>query len=318
MNHGENEITLYELRKQHPQLTEKAIVDYVNGLEVLDDHLRFRNQINNSFLTRIWDSITARTAQRQQVIDINFTTALKTVSVWLQDIQLSQADSDIAIAHIAKKLRETRAGLMGLQQRHQELAEKVEAIDQSLEIFQIQVDNRFTELESRIQQVDARTLASTHLEQVFDKWQAGRLNTYPLLARLYLVIDELHWGDFGTYCRSRWKSSEVDNFIEQLVNKACSQMRQDLKGDISEITLSKEWLSPIIALPKELREVLGYLTDWASPQTTPVTWTIRNTALAESSVLTPNKIFPGVFSGQHAINHLMYEHKRRMQISYDY
>ncbi|MBW4503851.1 MAG: YjcZ-like family protein [Scytonema hyalinum WJT4-NPBG1] len=314
-NDGDNSTTLNELRRLHPQLTEKAIVDYVNGLEVLRDHLRFGDQTNNEFLTRIWDSITGRIAQRRQIIDGNITNSLETVSVWLQDIQLHQGESDIAVAQLAGKLKETRTGVMRLQEGHNELAEDVQAIAQDVDRLQIQVQDHRIELESQIRQVNAGRLASTHLEQVFDKWQAKRLNNYPPLARLYIVIDELYWGYFGTYCRSQFGTSEVHQLMEQLLDKALTQMERDLGGDFSQLMLPKEWLSPIENLPEESREVLSYLSNWADPQTAPVTSAIRNAALLESGL--PDD-FPRVFSGEHAVNHLMYENKKRIQRTNDY
>ncbi|WP_375504480.1 diguanylate cyclase regulator RdcB family protein [uncultured Nostoc sp.] len=305
-------MTLDELRRLHPQLTEKAIVDYVNGLEVLNDHLRFHDQTNNEFLTRIWDSITGRTAQREQIIDGNITNSLKTVSVWLQDIQLHQGESDIAVTRLAGKLKETRTGVMRLQERHNELAKDVQVIAHHVDRLQIQVQEHWIELESKIRQVNAGRLASTHLEQVFDKWQAERLNNYPPLARFYIVIDELYWGYFGTYCRSQFGISEVHELMEQLRNKGWTQIKQDLGGDVSQLMLPEEWLSPIQELPKELREVLIYLSNWADLQTAPVTWAIRNAALLKSGL--PHD-FPRVFSGEHVINHLMYENKKRIQFN---
>lgn len=315
-NDRDNQNTLDELRTLHPQLTEKAIVDYVNGLEVLDDHLRFRDQTNNKFLTRIWNSITGRTAQHQQIIDGNITTSLKTVSVWLQDIQLHQGESDIAVTRLAGKLKETHKGVKLLKERHRNQAENVQAIAQDVDRLQIQIRDHRINLEHQIKQVNAGRLASAHLEQVFDKWQAEWFNNYPPLVRLYITIDELYWGHFGTYCRYQFGTSEVHQLMEQLLHKALIQMKQDLEGDVSRLMLPKEWLSPIQNLPKELREGLSYLSNWADPQTSTVTWVIRNAALLDESGLPDG--FPRVFSGEHAINHLMYENKKRIQHNNDY
>ncbi|BAY48049.1 hypothetical protein SAMD00079811_56680 [Scytonema sp. HK-05] len=310
-NDGDNPITLDELRKLHPQLTEKAIVDYVNGLEVLDDHLRFRDQTNDKFLTRIWDNITGRTAQRQQIIDRSITTNIKIVSIWLEDIQLYQAKSDIATAHLARKLKETRQGVMLLQEQHKKQAENVQKIKQRLEQFEIQVDKRWTKLESEVQYLSAKA----HLDQVSTKWQARQLKKYPPLAGLYLMIDELYWGNFGIYCRKEFGTSEVHQLMEQLGDKALILMKTDLKGDVSQLMFPEEWLSPIQNLPEESREALSYLSNWADSQNAPVTWAIKNAALLESGF--PDD-FPRVFSGEYAINHLMYENKKRIQRNNDY
>ena len=308
---GDNTTMLDQLRKLHPQLTEKAIVDYVNSLEVLDDHLRFRDKTNNKFLTRILDSITGRTAQSQQIIDRNIATNIKIVSVRLEDIELYQGESDIYIARLADKLKETLTGVMRLQERQNKLAEDVQATKQHLEQFEIQVDNRCTRLESEVEFLSAKA----HLDQVFIKWQARYIKKYPPLAGLYLMIDELYWGMFGIYCRKKFGANQVDQLMEQLGDKALILMETNLKGEVSQLMFSKEWLSSIQNLPKESREALSYLSDWADAQTTPVTWAIKNAALLESEL--PDD-FPRVFSGEHAINHLMYENKKRIQRNNDY
>jgi YjcZ-like protein len=310
-NDGDNPTVLNklnELRELHPQLTEKAIVDYVNVLEVSNDHLGLRDQINNEFFTRIWNSITGTTVRRQQIFDRNITNNLEIVSAWLQDIQLYEAKSDIAVARLASKLKETRTGVMRLQERHNELGEKVQAIKQRLEQFEIEVDKRWTRLESEVKHLSAES----HLNRVFTRWQARLFNKYPPLAGLYLMIDELYWGTFGIYCRKEFGTSEVRQLMEQLGHKALILLEAYSKDDVSQLTLPEEWLSPIQKLPEELREVLSYLSNWADSKTAPVTWTIGNTALLKSGL--PDD-FPRVFSGEHAINHLMYENKKRIQFN---
>jgi len=44
MNHSK--MTIEELATAHPQFTEKALIDFVNGIEVVDDHIRFRETQN--------------------------------------------------------------------------------------------------------------------------------------------------------------------------------------------------------------------------------------------------------------------------------
>ena len=72
-------------RRYHPQLTEKAIIDLVNGLEVAGDHLRCRS--TRPLAGRIWHALTGRASREQYLIDINLKTGLEAVTAWVQDIQ---------------------------------------------------------------------------------------------------------------------------------------------------------------------------------------------------------------------------------------
>ena len=110
MNHPAIEFDT--LIKQHPQLTEKALIDFVNGIEVTDDHIRFREGINQSFSSRLLNDLMGQSHLRQQTLDQHFSQSLDTVSSWLQFLQHAQIKSDLAVNKVAEKLAETRAGVM--------------------------------------------------------------------------------------------------------------------------------------------------------------------------------------------------------------
>jgi hypothetical protein len=316
-HNNRNDLTTRNQLELHPQLKEKAIFDYFNGLEVLEDHVRFRNKNNNNLLTRILDSLNGIAVKRQNIIDDNITASLDTVSIWLQDIQRYQAKSDIAVNCLANKLIETRQGVMRLQERHKELREQVQAMYQDINRRLTQVNHDVSSMKSDIQYFNA----NDHLIRVFKKWEREQLKLYPPLARLYIVIDELYWGDFGIYCRSKFGEKKVNELMQDLADKALSQMAKDLKdlGEkdlkglgnyMSQLMFPQKFLNPINDLPEELREVIGYLSDWAEPQIAPVSWAIKKAALRESEL--PDD-FPRVFSGEYAVHYLLYENKRRIQ-----
>lgn len=293
-----------KLSNNHPQIKEKAIFDYVNGLEILGDQLRVRKKINNSFFQRTWNLITGQAAQRQQLIDLNVTTSLNSFSICLQDLQLSQAESDLTIAHLADKLFETREGIMLLKEKQQDLLKNVFE-------FQSKVNYQLEGLKSKVLHTEKGLLGYVHLEQVFDKWGAGHLNVYPPLARLFLVMDELYWGNFGTFCRISPKQEEVNELWKQLENKALVQMKQDLGENIDKIMLFQEWLSPIQSLPEDLREMIVFLSDWAQPENSPVIWAMRDAALPKNYFPKPKVDLPQVLSGDRLIARLIYENKKR-------
>jgi hypothetical protein len=116
------------LIRDHPQLTEKSLIDFINGLEVIDDHIRVRETVNKQFISRVWGDLNGENVLRQQTIDQHVTESLKTVSTWLQCLQQQQIQSDLAIAKIGHKLLETRQGIMVLLEKHNNLQYQVNEI----------------------------------------------------------------------------------------------------------------------------------------------------------------------------------------------
>lgn len=296
-------IQFNSLTRDHPQLTEKALVDFVNGLEVIDDHIRVREKNNNSFVSRLWGDLNGENALRQNTIDQHVTESLKTVSTWLQCLQHQQIQSDLAITKIGTKLLETRRGVMILLDKHNALRHEVEKLLISMD----NMNEKYSQLSIRLEQVDDGRLATQHIEAVFDKWEAGGLNHYPVLIRLFLVFDELYWGDFGHYCRQcGLEHREIKRLVEQLQNKSCIQLKSDwLNGQLP--SHAYDWQS---AIKQELQnvavehcDVIAYLTDEAVNDTMPMLWSLNQLANnPHHNNFLPSKNVPLVLTMQNAIN----------------
>lgn len=292
------------LTRDHPQLTEKALVDFVNGLEVIDDHIRVREITNNKFASRLWGDLNGENALRQQTIDQHVTESLKTVSTWLQCLQHQQIQSDLAIIKIGTKLVETRQGVMILLEKHNALHIEVNQLLVSMD----NMEEKYSQLSLRIEQVDDGRLATQHIEAVFDKWEAGRLNHYPVLIRLFLVFDELYWGDFGHYCRQcGLEHREIQRLTEQVKNKSLIQLKNDwLNGQLPahafdwQLNIKQELQN----LSVEHREVIAYLTDEAINDAMPMLWRLNQLATNphHHNDSLPSKNVPLVLTMQNAIN----------------
>jgi len=290
------------LTRDHPQLTEKALIDFINGLEVIDDHIRVREQSNNQFFTRLWGHVTGESALRQQAIDQNVTESLKTVSTWLQTLQHQQIQSDLALATVATKLSETRHGVMRLQEKHNALRQDVEKL-----LFRMDdMDKKYDQLSERIEQVDGGRLATQQIEAVFDKWQAGCLERYPVIVRLFLVFDELYWGDFGGYCRQRGLAHrEIKRLIEQVQHKALTRLKEDWTsvGLPSVYDWRPDTRQRLQGLPGEYRGLIAYLSDGATNESTPMLWALRQLAnAANPPTRLANSHVPIILTAQNAIN----------------
>jgi hypothetical protein len=300
------------LNREHPQLTDKALIDFSNGLEVIGDHIRVRERNNSSFWARLLSQANGKSALRQQAIDQNITESLKTVSTWLQYLQNQQIQSDLAIAKVANKLSETRQGVMLLSNKHNALQQEVAQLLLAMD----GMDTKYTQLSARLEQVDCGRLASQQIDAVFDKWQAGRLNHYPVLIRLFLVFDELYWGDFGNYCRqSGLQHREIQRLNQQVRDKALIQLKYDwVNSQLPSIAYA--WQTDthfhLQSLATEHREMIAYLTDTAAHKTMPILWIINQLASNTTNTkLLPNINVPIILTAQNTINRFSFDFEAR-------
>ncbi|MEA5554403.1 diguanylate cyclase regulator RdcB family protein [Anabaena cylindrica UHCC 0172] len=301
----DNNAILDKLTQDHPQLSEKAIVDYINGLEVINDQISFNKQIINSdsFLNKLLDSITGKSQQRQLIINQNVATSLEVISVWLQEVECYRIDNDIVITRLTNKLSETRQGVMRLKGR-------VSEIDDRLVQLQNKINLEFTKLNERVH----RTEAKIHVDLVFTKWKKELWLNYPPIVSLYLSIDELFWGDFGTYCRHSADSKKVNEMREYLRDGVLELIEDKIGIKQHELFDLSELLNPICNLQNEEREMLLYLCDWSDFKTAPVTWSIQSYA---SSYTPPHvhKEIPKVLNSNRLCDRLIDEQNERAKFN---
>ena len=297
-----------------PQLKEKALVDFINGMEVSDDLIRVREEVNSGFLSRVWQDLTGGSHARQQQIDKNLEAGLHAVSDWLQVLQHNQVKSDLAITTISKKLVETRQGLMRLQTHHKELKVQVDGLMVHVELL----DKKFSELENKLHQVDAGRLAAQQMEAVYDKWEAGKFHEYPLLARLYLVLDEMYWGDFGVYCRQYdVKTAEIERLIEQVKNKAIIQIKEDMKSMNMDIEQPFTWQQEIGNSLKQLsddrRQALTFLTNYGEQEKMPMPWLFHRYLTVQSDEELDIDNLPYILDASNAVEHMTQNFRTRYE-----
>jgi hypothetical protein len=307
-------ITTNTLISEHPQLTEKALVDFVNGLEVTADHIRVQTKMNNDFFARTWSGLNGESALRQNAINQHITESLNTVSIWLQNLQGQQIQSDLAIAKVADKLVETRKGLMMLAERHQSLNKEVKEI--LIEIDQIKNDHQ--QLSIRLDQVDSGRLATQQIEAVFDKWKAGRLGHFPVLVRLFLVFDELYWGDFGNYCRKcGLEHREIQRLVQQVQDKSLVQLEREWEKSQTIYLWQDDTKSSLQNLQSDYCEMIAYLTNGAAHDAMPIVWGLNQLANNphRKEALESLKI-PKFFDMQNAINRFSFDFEVRYANQY--
>ncbi|MBD2148597.1 hypothetical protein H6F44_00410 [Pseudanabaena sp. FACHB-1277] len=99
--------SLQDLEQQVPVISDKVLVDLVNGIQVNDDLIRFRQ--NRGFIGRLFDGVTG--SDRQILIDTSFNVGMKSLHQWVLALADNLRISNIALEIMQTKLLETRNAL---------------------------------------------------------------------------------------------------------------------------------------------------------------------------------------------------------------
>ena len=281
-------------RHYHPQLTEKAATDLVNGLEVVDDHLRCRN--TRSFVRRILYAITGRASHEQYLIDINLKTGQEAITAWVQDIQAFQTKSDLALSVVTEKLIETRIAL-GRQAARQSGLEKALS----------QMQKRLDGLTQRVYELEARNKADDQVALLLHQWEERLSRIRSPLVQIFLTIDELWWGDFGRYCRL---VRDHQDFIDINRRKLAEHFAAKLSLKAHDFIAVETLLSSVEKIPDEQGEIVCYLADRGTADSNPLFQAITLSAQGETDVVTKLPKLPRALSPLSLSSRLLYESRR--------
>ena len=120
--------SLQDLQQQVPIISDKVLVDLVNGIQVNDDLIRFRQ--NRGFIGRLFDGVTG--SDRQILIDSNLNVGIKSLHQWILALADNLRISNVALEITQTKLLETRNALRNYRQ-------EIDILKQITEHLQIQL-----------------------------------------------------------------------------------------------------------------------------------------------------------------------------------
>ena len=285
-------------RSYHPQLTEKAIIDLINGLEVVGDHLRC--QSTQPLVERIWHALTGRASREQYLIDINLKTGQEAITAWVQDIQAFQAKSDLALAVVTEKLTETRTAL-GRQAARQSGLEKA----------LIQMQQHLDGLTQRVEEIEARGKAQDQRDILLSRWEETQGRVVSPLIQVFLTIDELWWGDFGRYCRPAQDTENVKTLVKLTCRKIAERLATGLEYTAFYDFIAVETLlSSVARITDEQRELVCYLADRGTADRNPLFQAIARSAQGETDIVQTLPKLPRAFSPLSLSSRLLHESRR--------
>jgi hypothetical protein len=292
-------VLLEALKHKHPQLIEKALVDLVNGLEVVDDQLRFQAR-PTGLVCRLWNSFVGEQSRRQHLIDEIVYTSLESVTAWLQDIQAFQTQSDLTLTIVTDRLTETRLQVENLS------TEFEDAIDMALSNFA----GRLEGIECQVSEIDLRSKARLQLDVQIQRWMQDNEEDLPPVGAVFLLIDRLWWGDFGGYVRRADDDKAKADLVEIAQNCIGDCLAVRLNLNPKDMLQTASLMMPLKSMSRENGEVISYLADKGDSRRTPVLHAYTKAINGESMESLVQSNLPYVLSPLGLVGRLIHESRR--------
>lgn len=247
------------IKENIPYLTDKMVIDFVNGLDAASE-LNSKTMQSSSFFSRNLSLVSGKTQQAQANINDHLIVGLDACQHYFHEVLQSQDSHTHAILDIYQKLKNTQLGIS-------ELTDYVLG-------FQQQIEQQVSQVSNRLDRLESYGYAYTQMSNVISKLKAEKFSKLSLLGQCYTTLDTLYWGDFGLYLRTYNSDKKKDELLETLENELIATFKQNLQIGAREDLHQSEWLS----LPDEhqetqaLQHALAYQGDWSglSPNEYPI------------------------------------------------
>lgn len=200
-------------------LTEKFVVDFANGIDVVHDHLRVQ-QARTDFFSRMRDGFTGKGLRRQVEINESLADGVEASLQWLVELTESLAHSNLAVSRINERVTTLTANATQIAHYSADTRQQLESLSQRL-------DQRLHGMTKTIARIDFIQKAQLNMDATFDKWSGGRFAALSPAARCYAAMEEMRWGALGDYFRHYRDQRQCHEFIQMVTDRATRQLATD-------------------------------------------------------------------------------------------
>jgi hypothetical protein len=155
---------IQNLQQQIPIVSDKALIDLVNGIQINQDIISFRQ--TRSFIGRLFDGITGKDRERQILVESNLNSGILSLHQLILALSDNLRISDVALEITQAKLLEVRNAI----RKHRQ---EIDLLNQLNAHLQIQLDDH----EQRIQHLEKRVYRIEVIQKIdviIAAWLSGR------------------------------------------------------------------------------------------------------------------------------------------------
>lgn len=209
------DISIQQLEKRIPPVSDKALIDLVNGIQVNQNILSYRK--SRGFFGQLLDNLTRSDRARQLLLDGNLIAGQQTLYNWVLELTDSLQISQLGLQITQKSLLEARNAIRvnkKLLQNHDRAI--IEFAEQLTQIAQ-QVDYRFQNIEARIHQLEIKVAANEDLDAIISAWEANQTYyDFPWLIQIVLLVKEIFSSAVLTY---ELETQDLHKYRSLIINK---------------------------------------------------------------------------------------------------
>lgn len=261
-----------EVQQVFPNLKDKLIIDYINGLDAAQD-LNKKNKASHGFIKRNIELLSGVNKLRQEAVNDHVIVGLEACHEHLMEMSSHMQQHSYAMIQLKKALNTTQS----------QISEVVDFICD----FKKAVDQQFNVLSEQIDELNSHRKAVSHMDNILSRWCADKFISLSPLGQCFCVLDNLKWGDFGSYLHYSSNETEKNRLLETLENKVIKIQKDILRIDLhTDISRSKWIEAPSESLLADtLSEVLQYQGNQSldNPSKYPMVFTATQLPFLESS-----------------------------------
>jgi|GEM_PF-3105291 len=213
------------LLENYPHLEEKAIVDFINGLSVMSDHLEQKAKVSaKGFSGRFFQRITGHTRKRQELIDGSFENSFAFIKDYIVSNEQRLAKNEHFLHQVMDGVSLISARLQDVVGETQVLREDLVELSQKVSDMEHSISRKMNYFELQNSAMAEKELALS----VF----ASKDALFTPEQSLWMLLTRLRYGDFGAWLAS----TEGGEKHPQTVQKVMKSLRLDCIRILSEHT----------------------------------------------------------------------------------
>lgn len=214
-----SELSPYTLQMQNlqtriPVVSDKALIDLVNGIQVSGEVVRYRKSRN--FFGRLMDTLTGGERERELLVQGNLIGGQVTLHQWILELSESLNISRVGLEVTQKSLEVTQKSLLEARNAIRNQRQSIEELRQLIQLVS-------KDLGDRIRKLEVRVSANEDLERIINAWAASR--TYdglPWAVQIALLAREVFSSSVALY----ELGSTDTQFRQRLVDKLVVESRR--------------------------------------------------------------------------------------------
>ena len=255
-----------EISKIMPCIADKFVIEIANSIQVSQDQVRVQSARLGK-VSRLVDSFTGAGQRRQQQVNQNMATGLNATFDWLntltQELTLGFKALEIADLKI-REVQDAVSDLAGFSIETQDLLSELSA----------NLHGRCDQLDQRLSMVEAENKAERQITLLFKQWEMGEFDQLSPLLRLYTVLEQLYWGDFGAYYQQYHQVQQAKKTVldlkESIRLDAVKHLQADKKSNKDDFFHPLQWAEQPKVLSLDLKESYAFMGDWAVADKMPI------------------------------------------------